>query len=244
MPITLSAARLKPPSVVAFDKMPWPGSSAGAALAPVTLSDYLQVIQEYGARLHFRRNETIIGQNDNTDHVYRIVSGTVRLCRHMPDGRRSIGDFLLPGDLMGVAEFPNRSVASEAVSEVTLTSYPRILFERLARESEQVRTQLLCHLSTDLLIAQQHMFVLGSQKAKQRTASFFLRLADRLDICGTERMDLAMGRQDIADHLGLTIETVCRAITALKSDGAILVPASNQIVLQNRAMLRALATEG
>ncbi len=244
MPITLNAARSKPPSVVGLDKISWPANSPSAALAPVTLSDYLQVIQEYGSRLHFRRNETIINQSDRSDHVYRIVCGTVRLCRHMPDGRRSIVDFLLPGDLMGISEFPNRSVASEAISEVTLTSYPRILFDRLARESEQVRTQLLCHLSTDLLMAQQHMFVLGCQKAKQRTASFFLRLADRLDICAGERMDLAMGRQDIADHLGLTIETVCRAITALRSDGAILVPSPHQVVLQNRAMLRALAAEG
>jgi CRP/FNR family nitrogen fixation transcriptional regulator len=244
MPITLSAARTKPPSVVAFDRMSWPGGLPRNSAEVVTLSDHLQVMQEYGSRLYFRRNETIVGQSDRAGQVYRIVDGAVRLCRHMPDGRRSIVGFLLPGDLMGLAECPDQSVASEAVTEVTLISYPRMLFDRLAKESEEVREHLLNHLSANLLMAQQHMFVLGCQKAKERIASFFLRLADRLDISPGERMDLPMSRQDIADHLGLTIETVCRGITALRSEGAIQVPTAHQVVLQNMAVLRALATEG
>jgi len=115
--------------------------------------------------------------------------------------------------------------------------------DRLAEENPAVGTQLLCHLSANLLTAQQHLFVLGCQKARERVASFLLRLADRIDLTYGDRLDLSMSRQDIADHLGLTIETISRTITALRSDGIVLIPNTNQIVLRDMAALRALAAE-
>jgi len=161
----------------------------------------------------------------------------------MPDGRRYIVDFIFPGDVMGFVESPDLPVSAEAVSDVTLVSFPRICFDRLARESAEVRSQLLCHLSANLLSAQQHMFVLGCQKAKERVASFLLRLADRIDLAYGDRLDLPMSRQDIADHLGLTIETISRMFTALRNEGVILVPNTHQIVLRDLVTLRALAAE-
>lgn len=244
MPITLSNARAKPSSATAFNREFWPANALGIAPPPITLSDYLQSIQHYGARQHFQRNETVFNQDDPANQVYRIVSGAVRLCRHMPDGRRCIVDFLLPGDVMGFVESPDQPVSAEAVVETTLISYPRLCFDRLAKESVAVRSQLLCHLSANLLSAQQHMFVLGCQKAKERMASFLLRLADRLDIYEGDRLDLTMSRQDIADHLGLTIETISRTLTSLRSDETILIPNSHQIVLRSMTALRLLAAEG
>jgi len=99
-------------------------------------------------------------------------------------------------------------------------------------------------MSANLLTAQQHLFVLGCQKAEERVASFLLRLADRLDVLCGDPVDVAMSRQDIADHLGLTIETISRAITALRGAGIILVPNAHQLVLRNVAALRTLAAEG
>ena len=86
----------------------------------------------------------------------------------MPDGRRYIVDFLLPGDLMGFVESPDQAVSAEAVNDVTLIAFPRICFDRLAKENAGVRTQLLCHLSANLLTTQQHLFVLGCQKSRER----------------------------------------------------------------------------
>ena len=209
----------------------------------MTLADYLGRIQAHGARLHFVRNEPIFNQDDPADQVYRIVSGTVRLCRYMPDGRRYIVDFLLPGDLMGFVESPDLPASAEAVTDVTLVAFPRVCFDRLAAENAEVRTQLLRHLSYSLLTAQQHLFVLGCQKARERVASFFLRLADRTGASCGDRLDLAMSRQDIADHLGLTIETVSRTITGLRSTGAVLIPNTHQVVLRDMAALRLLAAE-
>ena len=88
---------------------------------------------------------------------------------------------------------------------------------------------------------QRHLVVLGCQSAKERVASFLLLLTDRSGTKPGDRLDLPMGRQDIASHLGLTIETVCRAITELKREGLIAVPSLNQIVINNSHALRALA---
>ena len=106
-----------------------------------------------------------------------------------------------------------------------------------------MRADLLGHISDNLLIAHQHLFVLGCQKAKERVASFLLRLADRQGLGQGDLLDLAMGRQDIADHIGLTIETVSRMIAALKGEKIILVPNSHQLILCNLDMLRALVAK-
>ncbi len=244
MPIVLSAARAATIPAAAYNRFcAPPPSQDNAAAAPVTLTDHLHRIQGHGARMYFTRNETVFNQDDPADQVYRILSGTVRLCRYMPDGRRYIVDFLLPGDLMGFVESPDLPASAEAVTESTLIAFPRICFDRLANENAAVRTQLLCHLSSNLLTAHQHMFVLGCQKAKERVASFLLRLADRMDLICGDRLDLPMSRQDIADHLGLTIETISRMITALRNEGAILIPNTQQIVLRDMAALRKLAAE-
>jgi len=149
----------------------------------------------------------------------------------------------LPGDLMGFVESPDLPVGAEAVTDVTLMAFPRACFDQLAEQNPDVRAQLLRHLSCNLLTAQQHLFVLGCQKARERVASFLLRLADRVGASCGDRLDLPMSRQDIADHLGLTIETISRTITGLRSTGAVLVPNTHQIVLRDKAALRALAAE-
>jgi len=130
---------------------------------------------------------------------------------------------------------------AEAVTPVTLTAYTRTSFERLMSSTPAVRVQLVSLLSKTLLATQQQLFVLGCQTAKQRLASFLLRLADRTDVRAGERLDLAMGRLDIADHLGMTIETVCRAIAALRDARVITVPNSHQLILNDLRALRALS---
>ena len=236
MPSTLSHARLRAGNEILPN---WHLSET----APVTLADHLRRIQDYGSRLHFQRNEGIFNQDDAADHFYRILSGTVRLCRYMPDGRRYIVEFHLPGDIIGLTESPDHPVSAEGVTDVILIAYPRACFDRMSRECPELRMQHLCHLSSSLLSAQQHMFVLGCQKAKERVASFVLRLADRMDLSHGDRLDLAMSRQDIADHLGLTIETISRSISALRAEGAILVPNTHQLVLRDMNVLRRLAAE-
>jgi len=241
LPIALSSARA-PVATATYRSYAFSRPS-GRMPEPVTLADTLERLQAHGARQSFARNEPIFSQDDPADQVYRIASGIVRLCRYMPDGRRYIVDFLLPGDLMGFVESPDLPVCAEAVTEVSLVSFPRASFDRLAEQNADVRAHLLRHLSNNLLTVQQHLFVLGCQKARERVASFLVRLADRMGVTCGDRLDLPMSRQDIADHLGLTIETISRTITGLRGTGAVLIPNAHQIVLRDMAALRILAAE-
>jgi CRP-like cAMP-binding protein len=211
---------------------------------PVTLNDHLAALRPFATLLHFLRNETIFCEGETADQVYQIIIGTVRLCRHTSDGRRNIIEFLLPGDLIGFLECPDQPATAEAVTDVMLMSYPRSGFDRLAASNPAIRLRVLCYLSASLLEVQQHLFVLGCQNAKERVASFLVRLAERMDIGASNRLDLAMGRQDIADHLGLTVETVSRTISALRADGIVAVPNSHQMTLLDMRALRGLAIEG
>ncbi len=146
MPISLSAARNE--SVRTSDRFT-PGRLPPTRCddAPVTLNGHLRALHGYSSRRHFRRNETIFGEGDPADSVYKVISGTVRLCHCSPDGRRHIIDFVLAGDLMGFLECADQPAAAEAVSDVTLISYPRACVDRLARSNPTIRTRVLCHLS-------------------------------------------------------------------------------------------------
>jgi CRP-like cAMP-binding protein len=224
-----------------------PSFSAAALLTPMSvepsgLGGHLERLD--GLREIFRQGEPIFRQGEPAGKIYRIQTGTVRLCRYSPDGRRHIVNFLIPGDLMALGQGQDHPVTAEALGEVVVTAYARATFERLTHEDMRVRAELLRHMSDDLLAAQQHMFVLGCQTAKERVVSFLLKLAERRELAAGDRMELAMGRQDIADHLGLTIETVSRVMTALRSGGLIFIPHPHHIVLRDIGALRRMAAGG
>ena len=221
--------------------VPFPFMGTPVERAPENLQEHLVVLREFGGSLRFSRNETVFQEGDRAQNIYRIVSGTIRLCRHTPDGRRHIAEFALPGDLFGVFGDAEQAFTAEAVTNVTLIAYPRAQFDRHSERDPRFRANILRHLSTTLMTAQLHTFILSCQSAKERLASFILRLADRTGAMETRRLDLTMGRQDVADHLGLTIETICRAVTALKNDKLITVPSTHQLVLRNVEALCELA---
>jgi CRP/FNR family nitrogen fixation transcriptional regulator len=206
---------------------------AGAERGERDLGSVLKALQSHAARQRFERNALICSEGDAARTIYKIVSGTVRLCRHMADGRRHIADFLLPGDIFGLAEGGRQPFTAEAISDLSLIAYPRVQFDRMAEESALVRANLLAHLSENLAAARYHHFVLGCQNSKERVMSFLIRLAARSDVFAGDHLELPMGRQDIADHLGLTIETVSRAIGALKAEGAISLPSAHEIILNS-----------
>ncbi|HTT99064.1 MAG TPA: helix-turn-helix domain-containing protein [Rhizomicrobium sp.] len=242
MPISLSTARNVPGA--ALDQFAAIHASSYASPdMPVTLNDHLRTLHSYSTRHHYRRGEAIFAEGETADRVYKIIVGTVRLCRFTPSGRRHISDFVLAGDLLGFLECAKHPATAEAVEDVTLISYPRSCIDRLAASKPEIRARLLSHLSDNLLEAQNHLFVLGCQSAKEKVASFLMRLAERTDLGAGETLDLPMGRQDIADHLGMTIETVSRTISMLKNEGTVSVPSQHELVLKNMGALRTLAIE-
>ncbi|HEX2594177.1 MAG TPA: cyclic nucleotide-binding domain-containing protein [Rhizomicrobium sp.] len=207
----------------------------------VSFAQVLRTLQTSSVRKHYSRNEAIYLEGDAPEFVYKVLSGTVRLCRHTEDGRRHIADFVLEGDVFGVGDLTAHAFTAEAVSDVTLVAYPKGHLDRLIGDDINARNLLMEQLAADIAAARHHHFVLGCHNAKERVACFILRMARRLDVTAGHRVDLPMSRQDIADHLGLTIETVCRAISALKADGTLAVPNIHQLILRNINALNALS---
>lgn len=204
--------------------------------------DGLPALHAIGMKAHFARNETIFSDGDDAAYTYKVVSGTVRLCKMMSDGRRQIAEFLLPGDFFGFEWLDTYSMTAEALSNVVLVRYARNRLNVLREESAAVQRRFMTLLSHDLWAAQNHLVMLGRQTAKERVASFVLSLAERVGAKDGDVLDIPMGRQDIADYLGLTIETVCRAISELKRNHLLSIPNRTQIKVRSLEALQDVAS--
>jgi CRP-like cAMP-binding protein len=226
---------------------PFSWRTQGAAVAGAFQSrtdDDLRALQQVGIKVRFTRNETIFNEGDEAKNCYKVISGAVRLCKHMADGRRQIADFLLAGDFFGLMQFGNYKFSAEAVGNVVLMCYPQRQVAQLSSSMPNLRSRMLVLLSQLLLGMQDHLVMLGRQTAKERVASFLLHLAERSDAEEGITFDLPMSRQDIADYLGLTIETVCRMLSELKRERIIALPTINQVTLKDMDALQALAEGG
>jgi CRP/FNR family transcriptional regulator len=149
--------------------------------------------------------ETLFAQGDETNSIYEIVRGMLRLVKLLPDGRRQITGFLSAGRLLGLAPEGAHVYTAKAITEVTLCRYGRAAFERLIDEVPGFAKPLLTVTSHELRVAQNQMLLLGRKTATEKVASFLLLIAEQRDGDGTPEVDLPMTRSDIADYLGLTV---------------------------------------
>jgi CRP/FNR family transcriptional regulator, nitrogen fixation regulation protein len=208
--------------------------SARTAPVPHPYADSFDLI---GAPMPFARNSEIYGENEPADYFYKVISGSVRTYKVLSDGRRQIGAFYLPGDIFGFETGTAHSCSAEAVSNARVMVIRRSTVTALAARDPAAAQLLLGATMRELARAQSHIMLLV-KTAQERVAGFLLEMADRA--AGHNEVDLPMSRQDIADYLGLTIETVSRTLTLLENSAAIALPTSRRIVLRNRAALRQL----
>ena len=202
--------------------------------------DVLGALDRTGIPLLIPQNQTIFSEGEPVDHAYKIVGGVVRLCKHLPDGRRQIAQFLFPGDYFSFVTIGDHGFSAEAVVDVSLLSFSQERIERLCRDNPNLRSRLFQMLSQRVCDIQNHLTVVGRQTAKERVAAFLLLLADRLD-AGRTSITIPMNRQDIGDYLSLTMETVSRTLSRLKAARMITIPDQHRLELQNIDGLRALA---
>ena len=202
--------------------------------------DALAALDRTGMPLLIPQNQTIFSEGEPVDHAYKIVSGVVRLCKHLPDGRRQIAQFLFPGDYFSFVTIGDHGFSAEAVVNVSLLSFSQERIERLCQDNPSLRSRLFQMLSQRVCDIQNHLTVVGRQTAKERVAAFLLLLADRLDAGGTST-NVPMNRQDIADYLSLTMETVSRTLSRLKTERVIAIPNQHRLELKDVDALRALA---
>jgi len=194
-------------------------------------------IELMGAPMPFGRNAEIYGENEPAEYLYKVVSGSVRTYKVLNDGRRQIGAFYLPGDVFGLEVGDVHTFSAEAIVNSKVLVIKRSALVNLAARDNEIARKLWTMTASELQRVQAHILLL-IKTAQERVAGFLLEMASRVPV-GNE-IDLPMSRQDIADYLGLTIETVSRTLTQLENTAAIAVPSSRRIVLRNRAALNRL----
>jgi CRP/FNR family transcriptional regulator, nitrogen fixation regulation protein len=194
-------------------------------------------IEAMGSQMRFGPNEEIFGESEPAEYVYKVMKGAVRTYKILSDGRRQIGGFYLPGDIFGLEIDKEHRFSAEAIKDVTVLVVRRSAIVSLAERDCDVARELWSFTGRELNRVQQHLLLLV-KSAQQRVASFLLEMSARL--AATDAIELPMSRQDIADYLGLTIETVSRTMTQLASEQAIGLPSARRIVLRNSGALRQL----
>jgi CRP/FNR family transcriptional regulator, nitrogen fixation regulation protein len=194
-------------------------------------------IELMGAPMSFPRNAEIYGEGEPADYLYKVISGTVRTYKVLADGRRQIGAFYMTGDVFGLETGDEHTFSAEAISDAKVLVVKRSALVALAERDSDVARQLWALTGRELSRVQDHIMLL-IKTAQERVAGFLLEMADRAS--NGNALELPMSRQDIADYLGLTIETVSRTLTILENAAAIELPSSRRIVLRNRSALSRL----
>jgi CRP-like cAMP-binding protein len=194
-------------------------------------------IELMGACMSFPRNSEIYGEDEPADYLYKIVSGTVRTYKVLVDGRRQIGAFYLPGDIFGLETGNEHTFSAEAITDCRVIVIKRSAVLALAARDNDVVRQMWELTARELHRVQEHSLAL-IKSAEERVAGFLLEMAERG--AGEAAVELSMSRQDIADYLGLTIETISRTLKHLEDAAAIEVAKRRRILLRNRPALRRL----
>ena len=205
------------------------GELGGLARAEVILSEF-----------KYNRGAEIFGEAEPADYVYQVIDGAVRSYKLLSDGRRQIGAFHLVGDIFGLENGPVHRFTAEAIVDTTVRLAKRISLEHVAETDALVARDLLSMTTSNLQHAEDHMLLLGRKTSLERVAAFLLEMDRRLSAAGV--MALPMNRRDIADYLGLTLETVSRALSCLHGKGILgfLGQTQRQIVLLDRPGLAKL----
>jgi CRP/FNR family transcriptional regulator len=182
-------------------------------------------------------------EGDPAKYLYNVSSGTIRLYKILPNGRRQITGFLFQGDFLGLASNDTYSYGAEAVDDVSVCQFKAGSLRDLMEGHPELRARLLEMANDELIVAQEQMLLLGRKTPLEKLASFLVRLSRNNEkwLRPASPVMLSMTREDISDYLGLTIETVSRSFTKLKNQGIIALPERNRIDLVDLEQLEELA---
>ncbi|WP_029350719.1 helix-turn-helix domain-containing protein [Bosea sp. 117] len=179
---------------------------------------------------------TLLHEGDPARRIMEVVEGTVMLTKLLPDGRRQVVELLGPGDMFGFANGETYVCSAESLTSCVLVGHDRAALERDAALASRV----LRRFEIQLCAMHSHALVLGRMSALERVAFFLMRLMPEGMVSGST-LHLAMTRQEIADFLGLTLETVSRAFSELKRRGIVALARADEVRIQDRGSVRRLA---
>lgn len=220
-------------------------AARGLSVCGALAEEGLRRLAALAEPLEVAPDQVLVREGDPATHLLNVTSGMVRVSKLLPDGRRQIVGFLMAGDFLGLASGETCAFTAEAIGAATACRFKRTKYRALLGELPQLEAALLERASHDLQAAQAHMLLLGRKTAMERLASFLLDLSQRTARAGGDGslVDLPMTRSEIADYLGLTLETVSRTMSRLKASGAIRLPSQRSARIERAGQLRALSGE-
>lgn len=204
------------------------------ALQPIALSKLAAIA---GTR-RIDAGAQLIQEGEPAEEIFTLTEGMLKIYKLMPDGRRQITGFLIPGDLVGLAYGDNYIYSAEAVTDIVACRFRRGSLLALMADHPELEHRLLSRAGNELAAAQAQMLLLGRKTARERVATFLVELAERRGVAPDEPMPLPMNRGDIADFLGLTIETVSRTLTLMRKAGLIALPDKHSVTITDPAGLQ------
>lgn len=220
-----------------------PARQACGTEAVIVLPGIAEALHRTGHAASYRKDMTVIEAGAPADSIYRVTGGTLRVVQLLPDGRRHISSFLNAGDFFGFSELKEHANSVEAITDCTLIRYPRRQFEAILNSQADAGNQifrLMCHQIT---VSNRMLLLLGRKTASERLASFLRVMAGPGEFRRGTLIYLPMSRADIADHLGLTIETVSRTVTQFRQRKLIELADRHQVVILDPGALDELAGE-
>ncbi len=201
--------------------------------------EQLKVFSGITGEKEFKDKQSIFLQQENSKHLYNITKGNIKIYKLLNDGRIQIIGFLYPGDFFGSYKKGKFNYSAEAIGDVRLCVFKQEVLDAYLEKNMNLAKELLHRTSHELTLAQDRIGVLGKMNANERVAKFILNISDQRARIGWQDnpISLPMTRQDIADYLGLTLETVSREITRFKTSNLIKVMSSKQIYIVDKEKL-------
>jgi CRP/FNR family nitrogen fixation transcriptional regulator len=209
-----------------------------ANIGPREFSSLAYKIEKLGTRKSFVRNEEVYGDGEEVDYFFKIVSGAVRAYKIAFDGRRLVSAFYLPGDIFGFDVSNHHLFSTEAIVKTEVIRVKRHTIMSLAEQDIKLAKDLWGVTADELQRTQSHLLMLN-KSAPERVAGFLLEMAERIE---EDEFQLVMCRQDVADYLGLTSETISRMLTRLQTSSTIDLPSCRRLVLRDRPVLNQMLT--
>ena len=215
----------------------------GRAICVALSPQEMDALDQATSAQSYATGSTLVRAGDTRHHVYTLTSGALRMVRTLADGRRQVTGFVLPGDYVGLTETAQHRHDIEAIIDSRICRTPMPQMRQLRERYPQLERKLLQRASMELAAAQDTGLLLARLQPNERLAHFLLRLAARSTQPGAsgDTVALPMSRGDIADHLGLTVETVSRTFTKLKQQQLIALPQLHLVQILDYAALRRLA---
>lgn len=213
------------------------------SLCAALKSDEIQQLDMVVVALSKRRGTTIFAESEPAESLYVLTEGTVRLSKLLPDGRRQITGFLFPGDFMGESPEGFYACDAEAVTDCQLCSFSTPALRRLTARFPQLKDRMMAKTSNELAQAREHILLLGQKTATEKVATVLLNFCRRLAGTASDgvQFPLSIERQDLADYLGVRIETVSRVMSRFRRE-ALIAEHKGEIMINDVARLTQIAS--